>query len=296
MVPKNTYWSGNGAQPDGDMIMDIKENEDYIMYKSHITPQSSTHSEMDIDSTVPANTSKECFRNLVIKNKALYQPQFRHRRYSEDCKTDAVQAAENSIESHRGIHDDKVLPYVQSRLEAGVTLDAHYNNTFRHRWHLWEFKKAKEAEFSEAIEAVFDMLYDAPKEKVLFVIGLGKFSSNSKLTSLHGTFGSQLTKAAHVRGYAVTGINEYYSSQKCPLNDPIDPADPCDHGFIARNNTRRCYCPKCWTYFHRDIMAAQNMIRAAQEHLTQQHRPLYLQPTDDDGNPIWQQENAAENQ
>ncbi|KFH63498.1 hypothetical protein MVEG_10907 [Podila verticillata NRRL 6337] len=190
MVPKNTYLSGNGAQPDGDMVMDIKENVDYIMYKSHITPQSSTDSKMDIDSTVSVNTSKECFCNLVIKNKALYQPQFWHGWYSEDCKTDAVQAAENSIKSHHGIHGDKVLPYVQSRLMCMDT---------------------------------------------------------------------------------VTGINEYYLSQKCPLNDPIDPADPCDHGFIAHNNTHWCYCPKCWTYFHHNIMAAQNMIQAAQEHLTQQH-------------------------
>ncbi|KAF8999724.1 hypothetical protein BGZ52_010426, partial [Haplosporangium bisporale] len=100
----------------------------------------------------------------------------------------------------------------------------------------------KEAKFSEAIEAVFDMLYDVPKEKVLLMCM-----------------------------DTVTGINEYYLSQKCPLNDPIDPADPCDHGFIAHNNTHWCYCPKCWTYFHHNIMAAQNMIQAAQEHLTQQH-------------------------
>ncbi|KAG0040348.1 hypothetical protein BGZ82_003653, partial [Podila clonocystis] len=64
------------------------------------------------------------------------------------------------------------------------------------------------------------MLFDAPKDKVLFVIGLGKFSSSCKLTSLHGTFGSQLIKSARMCGFAVTGINEYYTSQKCPLDDP----------------------------------------------------------------------------
>lgn len=42
-----------------------------------------------------------------------------------------------------------------------------------------------------AIEAVLDMLYNAPKDKVMFIIGLSKFSSNSKPTSLHVTFCSQ---------------------------------------------------------------------------------------------------------
>ncbi|KAG0060998.1 hypothetical protein BGZ92_006596, partial [Podila epicladia] len=158
------------------VIMDIEENEDYVMYTSIITPQSSTNRDINIDMAMPASLPKECFRNL-------------------ECKTDEVQAAERGIEPCHGIFDDKVLPLVQSRLEAKVTLDAHYNNTFHHQWHLWEFKKAKEAEFSEAIKATFNMLYDAPKKKVLFVIGLSKFSSNSKLTLLHGSFGSQLIRA-----------------------------------------------------------------------------------------------------
>lgn len=48
--------------------------------------------------------------------------------------------------------------------------------------------KVKEVEYSEAIQAVMDMLFDALKDKVLFIFGLGKFSRNCKLTSLHGTF------------------------------------------------------------------------------------------------------------
>lgn len=106
-----------------------------------------------------------------------------------------MQASERSINPHKGIYDDKVLGFIDSRVDASPTLNHHYNITFRHRWHLWEFQKAKEAEYSEAIQAVMDMLFDALKDKVLFIIGLGKFSSNCKLTSLHGTFGSQLIKS-----------------------------------------------------------------------------------------------------
>ncbi|KAG0348480.1 hypothetical protein BG004_005092 [Podila humilis] len=221
----------DSSEVSSSMLPGREENEDHIMYTSFGTPQSSADAAMDIDASMTSSMPKEQFRNLVIKSKALYQPQFRHRRHAEDRKTDEMRTAERSIEPHRGVYDDKVLSFVQSRLESKATL--------------------------------------------------GLTSSS---------------KQARTRGFAVTGINEYYSSQKCPLNDPVNPDDPCDHGFIARKNTRRCYCTKCWMYFHRDIMAAQNMIRTAQGHLVQQGRPVYLQPTDGDGNLLWQQENTIENQ
>ncbi|KAG0322448.1 hypothetical protein BG000_002906 [Podila horticola] len=291
MAQGSSFWT---RDTQASVTNSFKEDEDFIMYESELPPVLGSDPARDIDS--PSTVPRERFRNLVIKSKALYQPQFRHRRYLESSKPDEMRASEHSINPHKGIHDDKVLDFVESRIDASQTLNHHYNNTFRHRWHLWEFQKAKEAEYSVAIQAVMDMLFDAPKDKVLFVIGLDKFVSNSKLTSLHGTFGAQLIKSARVCGFAVTGINEYYTSQKCPLDDPVDLANPCEHGFIARCNTRRCYCAKCCMFFHRDVMACQNMIRAAQGHLTQQQRPLYLQPMDDNGDPVWLQDNEARHQ
>jgi hypothetical protein len=38
-------------------------------------------------------------------------------------------------------------------------------------------KMAKEAEYSEGVNAVFNMACDAPPGKILFAIGLGKFNS-----------------------------------------------------------------------------------------------------------------------
>ncbi|KAG0040347.1 hypothetical protein BGZ82_003652 [Podila clonocystis] len=126
-------------------IVSFKEDEDFIMYESELPPVPGSDPTRDIDS--PSTVPRGHFRNLVIKSKALYQPQFRHRRYLESSKSDEVQASERSIKPHKGIYDDKVLDFVESRIDASLTLNHHYNNTFRHRWHLWEFEKAKEAEY-----------------------------------------------------------------------------------------------------------------------------------------------------
>ncbi|KAF9969486.1 hypothetical protein BGZ75_002787, partial [Mortierella antarctica] len=59
----------------------------------------------------------------------------------------------------------------------------------------WDFKKAKEAEFDTAISAIMDMFKEAPRDKVLVAVGLGKFGSGgSGIPSSHGTFGAKLVK------------------------------------------------------------------------------------------------------
>ncbi|KAF8957998.1 hypothetical protein BGZ46_002062, partial [Entomortierella lignicola] len=111
-----------------------------------------------------------------------------------------------------------------------------------------------------------------------------KFNTGSKLTSLHGTFGSKLISALRAEGHAVVGINEYYTSKKCPWNKPA-PGKTCGHGFVGQANMRRMYCPGCMMPFHRDCMAAQNMVRAAQSIISTGTRPLDLQPLDDNNQP-----------
>ena len=75
----------------------------------------------------------------------------------------------------------------------------------------------------------------------------------------------------------MVGINEYYTSQKCP----------CCHNFVARvgRSFRRLYCKTCRKKLHRDTMAAHNMC--IQERLLHQRRLLYLQPRRQDGTYPW---------
>ncbi|KAF9930566.1 hypothetical protein FBU30_000355, partial [Linnemannia zychae] len=78
-------------------------------------------------------------------------------------------------------------------------------------------------------------------------------------------------------GYVIVGLNEFYTSRKCPN---------CE-GFVAQVTLRQLYCPTCRKYFHRYIMAAQNMSNIAREYLLKQERPMYLEPKTADGRYPW---------
>lgn len=78
-------------------------------------------------------------------------------------------------------------------------------------------------------------------------------------------------------GYIVVGIEEYYTSKKCPS---------CNE-FVAQVTLRQLFCPHCGKYYHRDVMAAENMSNVVQGYLLKQERPLYLQPKTADGKYPW---------
>ncbi|KAF9899819.1 hypothetical protein EC991_008260, partial [Linnemannia zychae] len=79
-------------------------------------------------------------------------------------------------------------------------------------------------------------------------------------------------------GYVVLGLNEFYTSKRCP----------CCEQFVAQLDLRRFFCNgPCQTYHHRDVMAAENMFRVVQEYLQRQARPKYLQPKCQDQSYPW---------
>lgn len=137
-------------------------------------------------------------RNLKIKQKALMQPQFKYRRALEARKTDDVRDMEASILPKKGISDAEIRYFLQSLNKVRDRLNRHYNETFRHRRDTWDMRKARDAEDRVAINAILNMVKtDAngnaiPENKVLWVVGLGKFNTKAKLSSLHGTFGAKL--------------------------------------------------------------------------------------------------------
>ncbi|KAF8968874.1 hypothetical protein BGZ46_010782, partial [Entomortierella lignicola] len=83
-------------------------------------------------------------------------------------------------------------------------------------------------------------------------------------------------------GYIVVGLNEYYTSKKCP---------DCEN-FVAQVTLRELYCPHCGRYHHRDVMAAENMSSVVRAYLENQKRPLYLQPKTADGRYPWEEEDT----
>ncbi|KAF9903020.1 hypothetical protein EC991_004271, partial [Linnemannia zychae] len=78
-------------------------------------------------------------------------------------------------------------------------------------------------------------------------------------------------------GYLVVGLNEYYTSKKCP---------GCGM-FVCQVDMRRFYCTHCHVYHHRDVMAAENMGNIIQGYLAHQERPDYLHPVAKDGSHPW---------
>ncbi|KAF9348418.1 hypothetical protein BGX26_000173 [Mortierella sp. AD094] len=54
------------------------------------------------------------------------------------------------------------------------------------------------------------------KNKVIIGIGLGEFSSTSRLSSLHTAFSAYFVQLARSLDYIVVGVNEYYTSKRCP--------------------------------------------------------------------------------
>ncbi|KAF9923642.1 hypothetical protein BGZ65_008753, partial [Modicella reniformis] len=75
-------------------------------------------------------------------------------------------------------------------------------------------------------------------------------------------------------GYIVIGVNEYFTSKKCPV---------CED-WVGQVDLRRHYCQNCKTRIHRDVMAGHNIANIVRSHLIHQQQLLYLQPKDSQGN------------
>ncbi|KAF9917899.1 hypothetical protein BGZ65_012690 [Modicella reniformis] len=119
-----------------------------------------------------------------------------------------------------------------------------------------------------------------PDHKVVIAIGLGRFGTRTKLTSLYSAFASYFVAKARSLDYLVVGIN----IQTVPTCMSTGKAD---HDFISIFTMRRLFCTQCRNPFHRDVLAASNMANAVLEQLRRNRRSLYLQPIDEDGHYRW---------
>ncbi len=221
------------ADSDTDMRMEEDEDMDMTMAMEDITFSSSDSGSED---SLQEDKNAEhdllglllqggTMRNLKIKQKALCQPEFRFRRALERRKTEQVRDKEVSILPRKGVSDEEVVAFLQSQEAVQPVLNTHYNGSFTHRRMAWDVKKAKEAEFDTAISAIMDMFKEAPRDKVLVAIGLGKFGSGgSKMPSSHGTFGAKLVKTVsdilavkHIHMCPRLLFNTYLSSFFCSI-------------------------------------------------------------------------------
>ncbi|TPX47788.1 hypothetical protein SeMB42_g03199 [Synchytrium endobioticum] len=98
-------------------------------------------------------------------------------------------------------------------------------------------------------------------KKVIMAIGMGDFSSTK---SRHVMFIRYLICKLRPLGYTIVGVNEYYTSKKCP----------CCEEFVEMP----AMCRGCNKWYHRDVMAADNMVNIVRGYLEHDERPTYLKP------------------
>ncbi|KAF9922742.1 hypothetical protein FBU30_007139 [Linnemannia zychae] len=163
-------------------------------------------------------------------------------------------------------------------------LDIFYNRSNFAKHH-WDARRARQEEFSRVANSLLQMVGGTIGEKrredqkVVIVIGLAKFVAKNGPPSLDGAFQDYFVRKVRLLGYVVCGINEFYTSQRCP--------DCCN--FVWKTTEwRSLWCSTCKIIWQRDIMAAKNMCRATKSHLLHRCRPMYLQPQRSDGTYPWQ--------
>ncbi|KAG0262907.1 hypothetical protein BGZ95_003941, partial [Linnemannia exigua] len=259
------------------------------LYSASPTPLTSSTPSAPL--TPPATMPQPgIFHNLAVNQKAAYQPTFKHRTWMEGQKaivspetTMSVAHIESNLPSLRG-NDASIHDYLLELERTHDQLDHFYNgDNMRFERHAYDASRAKEQEFNLMANQILKLVGGSigakrdDKNMVVIAIGLGQFAPGSRLSSLHGVFMRFFVPLARSLNYIVVGINEFYTSKKCPIC--LD--------FVAQVEIRRLYCKNCRTFFHRDVMAGHNIANIARGYLLEQERPEYLHPVDQDGNFPW---------
>ncbi|KAG0002330.1 hypothetical protein BGZ65_002741 [Modicella reniformis] len=223
---------------------------------------------------------------LAVSRKALYQPQLKFRHWletlkSQDIPPPALGANVAAIESNLPSLDKQNIARV---IEDTVyeTLDTFYNkNDSQFLKHSWDARKAHIGEST----AVDDRRLQRTKEdETTGRSSRSVWDAHKVALAAHSFW---LAKSWSL-DYLVVGINEYYTSKRCP-NCKHDDKESDD--FVGITTMRRLFCRRCRTPFHRDVMAASNMANAVYEYLWRFKRLKYLQPINENVRFLWEDDN-----
>ncbi|KAG9060891.1 hypothetical protein KI688_007847 [Linnemannia hyalina] len=286
-----------GCDPKRIKILGIDLGQAFVVGASALLPSRNKHLDAEggpegaqKDPLVKQPTTK--YFNLAVKQKAVYQPTLKHRRWLEQRKAQPLEGGgsicqiETSLPARFG-PDASIAEYTTRMQEVEAQLGSFYGSVVLKK-HRWNARKARDEEYrliaNRLLEMVGGSLGAKRKEsnKIVIGVGLGQFSSRIRLLSLHESFESYFIQKARSLGYIVVGVNEYYTSKKCPT---------CGE-FVGQVDLRRLYYSECKKYMHRDVMAGHNICNVIRGHLLKQERPRYLQPKDIDGNYPWEEKQS----
>ncbi|KAG0256364.1 hypothetical protein BG011_004594 [Mortierella polycephala] len=167
--------------------------------------------------------------------------------------------------------------YVEQLEAVKGQLDGFYDGNNRFKKHKWDTRRTRDAEYRLITHCLLRMVGGSTgrkrdeADKVVFGVGLGVFMQREAFLF------ARVLSVARPLYYVVVGVNDYYTSKKCPK---------CEE-FIGQVEIRRLYCSACKSYMHRDIMAKHNICNAIRGHLFDQKRPESLQPVDKQGRLLW---------
>ncbi|KAG0230667.1 hypothetical protein BGX31_005783 [Mortierella sp. GBA43] len=128
------------------------------------------------------------FINLSVKQKAVVQPTLKHRRWMEQRKarvvydSQSISDIESSLPPLRG-QGASVEQYIKRLEEVEAHLDSFYNGSNTIKKHRWNATRARVTKIFSNVKAIL-FARDIPIARSL--------------------------------GYVVVGVNEYYTSKKCP--------------------------------------------------------------------------------
>ncbi|KAG0247523.1 hypothetical protein DFQ27_001892, partial [Actinomortierella ambigua] len=245
---------------------------------------------------------------IKAKTKAAYQPTNKARREAEAVKaastmtvlTPVPNTPKTFIESKEGVQQYELsLSTLETdtvsriREEDGVNytrLTGYYNKHGRHQKREAQASRARKGEFdvltNHILTAMGTHRSQDPHQRGLILIGTGGFCATSRghQTSLHGSFLRHFLPRARGLGYLVMGIDEYYTSRRCPRCKRTGSGE---HDFVGYVGWRAVHCVLCQTWYHRDLLAASNMVEAGRYYLQHLSRPEYLLPIAPDGKKVF---------
>ncbi|TPX49823.1 hypothetical protein SeMB42_g02460 [Synchytrium endobioticum] len=210
-------------------------------------------------------------RNLVVTTKCLAEPERRYRDWLEADKPEAICTAKRECTKS----DQETWAVFLERFVRSYDIARAYFGTNKCKRKRWDADKAKRGELDRVLEGIVNMVDESMghklsgNKKVIVAIGIGDFSSAK---SRHVMFIRYLIRKLRPLGIYHCGVNEYYTSKKCP----------CCQEFVEMPAMRRLYCRRCNKWYHRDVMAADNMVNLVRGYLEHDERPAYLKPPSKD--------------
>ncbi|KAI7826875.1 hypothetical protein BC939DRAFT_446069, partial [Gamsiella multidivaricata] len=161
-----------------------------------------------------AHHNKTPHHNLAVNQKAEAS------KVVPEGQPQSIEQIESQLPPLRG-PEASVTNYVARLEQVEDQLMEFYNgNNNRFKKNTWDMERAKHIEYqaiaNSLLKIVGGSIGERCKSPVLIGVGLGDFRSSKRLSSLHGTFLSYFIPLARSLGYVVVGIEEYYTSKKCP--------------------------------------------------------------------------------